>query len=162
VGLELVRNGGAILALVVATATPARLQAAEPQRLGIAEALAMAEERSPDYAAVRARADAQDLRRLAAERSWWPRLSLATEVSSTNVPARVFAEKLNRGAFGAEDFGLGRLNDPEAIGHLASMAALSMAVDAAAPRALARAVRRRRRRRRRRRCRGNGRSCASA
>jgi outer membrane protein len=128
-GLDLVRKGGAILALVVATATPARPQAADPQRLGLAEALAMAEQRSPDYAAARARADAQDMRRLAAERAWWPRLSLATEVSSTNVPARVFAEKLNRGAFGADDFGLGRLNDPDAIGHLGSMAALEMAVD---------------------------------
>jgi outer membrane protein TolC len=128
-GLDLL-PGGALLALVIAMA-PAPLEGDESRRLGIGESLAMAEERSPDYAAARAHADAQDLRRSAAERAWWPRLSLATEVSSTNVPARVFAEKLNRGAFGADDFGLGRLNEPDAIGHLGSMATLELPVDVA-------------------------------
>jgi outer membrane protein len=91
----------------------------------------MAEERNPDYAALRARAEAQDLRRAAAARTTWPRLSLLSDLSRTDSPARVFTEKLGRGTFGAADFALPRLNDPDAIGHLGTALALELPVDLA-------------------------------
>jgi outer membrane protein TolC len=116
-------------ALVTSGAAPT--QAAEPEPLPLPDALVMAQERNPEYLILRARAEAQDLRRAATARTTWPRLSFVSDVSSTNVPARVFAEKLNRGAFTAEDFALPRLNDPDAIGHLGTVLALELPVDLA-------------------------------
>jgi outer membrane protein len=95
------------------------------------EALALAEAHNPDFAAARARAEAQDLRRAATVRSAWPRVSFALDLSRTDSPARVFAEKLGRGAFGSDDFALPRLNDPDGLGHLGSALALELPIDAA-------------------------------
>jgi outer membrane protein TolC len=99
--------------------------------LSLEEAVAAAEAGNPEYAAQRARAEAQDLRRAATARTTWPRLSFMSDLSSTNVPARVFAEKLNRGAFTADDFALPALNDPRAIGHLGTALALELPLDLA-------------------------------
>jgi outer membrane protein len=116
-------------ALFPCAAPAAAEDAAQPLKLE--EALSLAEAGNPEYAARRARAEAQDLRRAAAARTRWPRLSFLSDLSRTDVSARVFAEKLNRGAFAAEDFSLPHLNDPDAIGHLGSMLALEVPVDLA-------------------------------
>jgi outer membrane protein TolC len=105
--------------------------AAEPRPLSLGDALRLAEEGNPDFAALQGRAEAQDLRRAAATRASWPRLSFAADISRTNSPARVFAEKLARGAFGADDFALPQLNDPDAIGHLGSVLSVEVPVDLA-------------------------------
>jgi outer membrane protein len=101
------------------------------QPLRLEEAVARAEAGNPEYAAQRARTEAQDLRRAAAARTTWPRLTLVSDLSRADGPARVFAEKLNRGAFGADDFAVPRLNDPDAVGHLGSILALEAPVDVA-------------------------------
>jgi outer membrane protein len=108
-----------------------RVRADDLRPLALADALALAEAQNADYAAWRARAEAQDLRRAATGRARWPRLSLASDLSRTDSPARVFAEKLGRGAFGEADFGLPRLNDPRAIGHLGTAFLLEVPVDLA-------------------------------
>ena len=123
-------TAAAVLAALIASGL-ARIQAAEVEPLRLPDALLLAQERNPEYLALRARAEAQDLRRAATARTAWPRLSLVSDLSRTNVPARVFAEKLNRGAFGAEDFALPRLNDPDGIGHLGTALALEVPVDLA-------------------------------
>src|SRR6185369_15370436 len=101
-------TAAAVLGLLV-TSGAASTQAAEPEPLQLEDALVVAQERNPEYLILSARAEAQDLRRAATARTAWPRLSFVSDLSSTNVPARVFAEKLNRGAFTAEDFALPRL-----------------------------------------------------
>lgn len=130
--LQAVARGAIVAAaLSIGSALPGPAAAEPPQRLDIAAALALAEQGNPGYAAARARAEAQDLRRSAAARTLWPRLSLSTEVSRTNNPTRVFSQKLGRGVFTADDFALGPLNNPDAIGHLGSMATLELPVDVA-------------------------------
>jgi outer membrane protein len=123
-------TAAALLGALITSGT-ARTQAADLEPLRLEDALVVAQERNPEYLILRARAEAQDLRRAATARTMWPRLSFVSDLSSTNVPARVFAEKLNRGAFTAEDFGLPRLNDPDAIGHLGTALALELPVDLA-------------------------------
>lgn len=123
-------TAAAVLGALITSGAP-RTQAAEPAPLRLQDALVVAEERNPEYLILRARAEAQDLRRAATARTTWPRLSFVSDLSSTNVPARVFAEKLNRGAFTAEDFALPRLNDPDAIGHLGTALALELPLDLA-------------------------------
>jgi outer membrane protein len=107
------------------------VRAAALPHINLVEALTLAESRNPDHAALRARAEAQDLRRSAAARASWPRLSLVSDLSRADAPARVFAEKLGRGTFGAADFEVTRLNDPSGIGHLGSALALEVPVDLA-------------------------------
>ena len=123
-------TAAAVLGALI-TSGAARTQAAEPEPLQLQDALVVAEERSPEYLVLRTRAEAQDLRRAATARTTWPRLSFMSDLSSTNVPARVFAEKLNRGAFTADDFALPALNDPSAIGHLGTALALELPLDLA-------------------------------
>jgi outer membrane protein len=120
-----------VLGALIASGAAPRAQAAEPEPLPLEDALSVAEERSPEYLVLRAHAEAQDLRRAATARTTWPRLSFVSDLSRTDGPARVFAEKLNRGAFGADDFALPRLNDPDAIGHLGTALALELPVDLA-------------------------------
>jgi outer membrane protein len=120
-----------VLGALIASGAAPRAQAAEPEPLRLEDALGVAEERSPEYLVLRAHAEAQDLRRAATARTTWPRLSFVSDLSRTDGPARVFAEKLNRGAFGADDFALPRLNDPDAIGHLGTALALELPVDLA-------------------------------
>jgi outer membrane protein TolC len=95
------------------------------------EALVLAETHNPDLAAARARVEAQHMRRAATARTAWPRLSLVLDLSRTDAPARVFAEKLGRGAFGSDDLALPRLNDPDGVGHLGSALALELPIDTA-------------------------------
>jgi len=113
-------------ALLVSTAAVAD---DEPMPLTLADALAMAGRANPDLRATRERSQAAQARGAAEGRALWPRLSGASEWARTDTPARVFASKLNRGQFAAEDFAIDRLNDPAPLSHLATSILLEAPLD---------------------------------
>jgi outer membrane protein TolC len=116
---------GAALAFL---ALPA-LAAAQGTPLTLAEALEMAGRRNPEVMAARERAAAQHRRAEAVARSVWPRLSLSSSWSYGDTPSTVFAQKLNAGEFTPDDFAIARLNDPDALSHLTTVASVELPVD---------------------------------
>ena len=104
--------------------------AAEAGPLTLSEALALVDRRSPELAAARDGAAEQRARADAAARGAWPRLGVGADWSRTDNPARVFAGRLNRGAFAAEDFAVDRLNQPPPLSHLMTVATLEVPIDA--------------------------------
>jgi outer membrane protein TolC len=95
----------------------------------IGEALEIADGQNPELASARERAGAQEAHADAAGRAAWPRLALDAEAFRTDNPARVFAGRLNRGAFGPDDFAIDRLNDPDPLSHLATVAVFELPID---------------------------------
>ena len=102
---------------------------ADERPVTLAEALALAGEHNPELQAAAARVEAQRSRAESARRARWPRLALSTTWSRTDLPAAVFANKLNAGAFSAADFELRSLNQPGALAHLGSTVQLELPVD---------------------------------
>jgi len=97
--------------------------------LSLAAAVATARDTSPALSAARHRAAAAAEQARAASRLWIPALTLDSSWDRTDVPARAFAQKLNRGAFTSNDFALGRLNDPGFDANLETTVGLGLAVD---------------------------------
>lgn len=118
------------LAFLVLLALSGTARAQETVRLTLAEAIALAEQQNPDLAAARAQVEAAVEGTLAARRGTWPRLDLSTGWSYSDIPSAVFAHKLDAGEFGAEDFAISRLNDPEGLGHLGSAVSVEAPIDA--------------------------------
>lgn len=102
----------------------------EELRVTLREALALVETANPEILALAARAQAQEARAESTRRMSWPRLHLSMGWSHLDLPAGVFANKLNAGQFGAGDFDLARLNDPDAVSHLGTTLALEAPLDA--------------------------------
>jgi outer membrane protein TolC len=115
--------------LLAATLAAAPL-AAEERPLTLAEAQALALERNPELQAAAARVEAQRARADAARRMLWPRLGLSATWSRTDLPAAVFAHKLDAGGFTAADFDVGSLNQPDPLAHLGSGLQLELPIDA--------------------------------
>jgi outer membrane protein len=59
----------------------------------------------------------------------WPRLGLSVGWSRMDMPAGVFANKLNSGQFTMADFDVARINDPAALNHLGTNLSLEMPID---------------------------------
>ena len=97
--------------------------------LTLAEALALAEKANPELQAAAARVEAQLARTESVSRMRWPRLGLTMAWSRMDLPAGVFANKLNSGEFAASDFELTSLNDPSALNHLGTNLSLEMPID---------------------------------
>jgi outer membrane protein len=97
--------------------------------LTLAEALALAEGANPELQAGAARVEAQRARTEAVERMRWPRAAVQMAWSRTDLPAGVFANKLNSGAFSHGDFAIGSLNDPNGLSHLGTTLSLEVPVD---------------------------------
>jgi outer membrane protein len=102
---------------------------AEDAPLTLAEALALAESHNPELLAAAARVEAQRARAESVGRSRWPRAALQSTWSRSDLPAGVFASKLNSGQFGAADFELESLNNPAALGHLGTSLQLEIPID---------------------------------
>jgi cobalt-zinc-cadmium efflux system outer membrane protein len=99
--------------------------------LTLDQAIAVAAESNPVLAAARRRAAAASEGALATRRGvTWPRLGFANTWTATDTPATVFAQKLNAGLFGADDFAIDSLNSPSARSHLSSSLALEYPIDA--------------------------------
>jgi outer membrane protein len=119
---------------VVATAVALALPAAPAVRgeevsVTLAEALDLAGSANPELQASRARAEAQTARAESVDAMKWPRLGLSVGWSHSNLPASVFANKLNAGQFAAEDFDIARLNDPSALSSLNTALTLEVPID---------------------------------
>jgi outer membrane protein TolC len=119
---------GALLlaaALAVGRAAPAESEGS----ISLAGAVAIAREASPAVAAARERAAAATSRARAASLYWLPALTLDSAWLGTDVPARAFAQKLNRGRFTQADFALDRLNDPGFDANLETSVELALPID---------------------------------
>jgi len=124
------KRDGVVLVLGLAAAAggaaPAR---AEDVPLTLHEALALAGQANPELLAAAARAEAQAARSESVRRMRWPRVGLAMSWSRMDLPASVFASKLNSGEFRAADFELASLNDPSALSHLGTSLSLELPID---------------------------------
>jgi len=102
---------------------------AEERPVTLAEATALAEKANPELQAAAARIEAQAARTEATRRMSWPRTSVQSTWSRMDLPAGVFANKLNSSQFGAADFDPGYLNDPSALNHLGTNALVEVPID---------------------------------
>jgi outer membrane protein len=118
-----------VLALGLGAALGAAPARAEDVPVTLAEALALAEKANPDLRAGAARVDAQAERAESARRMRWPRLGLTVGWSRMDLPAGVFASKLNSGQFTMADFDVAHINDPGALSHLGTSLSLEVPID---------------------------------
>ncbi len=95
----------------------------------LAEALALAGQANPELQAASARVDAQAARTESVRRTRRPRLDLSMGWSRTDLPAGVFANKLNAGQFTTVDLDVARINEPGALDHLGTSLSLEMPID---------------------------------
>ena len=102
---------------------------AEDVPVTLAEALALADQANPELQAAAARVEAQVARTESVERMRWPRLGLTMGWSRMDLPAGVFANKLNSGEFTQSDFAISSLNDPSALNHLGTNLSLELPID---------------------------------
>jgi outer membrane protein TolC len=117
------------LALGLGAALAAAPAAAAEVPLTLAEALLLAEKANPELQAGAARVEAQRARTESVERTRWPRLGVQMAWSRTDLPAGVFASKLNSGEFTQDDFATSSLNDPSGLSHLGTSLSLEVPVD---------------------------------
>jgi outer membrane protein TolC len=125
-----VGTGGLALGLALAIGAAAAESRAEEVTVTLAEALELAGRANPELQASLARAEAQAARAESVDRMKWPRLGLSVGWGYSNLPASVFANKLNAGQFTAEDFDISRLNDPNALSSLNTALTLEVPIDA--------------------------------
>jgi outer membrane protein len=102
---------------------------AEDAPVTLAEALALADQANPELQAAAARVEAQAARTESVRRMRWPRLGLTMAWSRVDLPAGVFANKLNSGEFTMADFDVARINDPSALNHLGTNLSLEVPID---------------------------------
>jgi len=102
---------------------------AEDVPVTLAEALALAGKANPELQAGAARVAEQAARTEAVRRMRWPRLGLGMDWSRMDLPAGVFANKLNSGQFTTADFDVARINDPGALSHLGTNLSLEVPID---------------------------------
>ena len=95
----------------------------------LAEAEAIAEKANPELQAAALRIQAQASRTEAVQRMRWPRATVQSTWSRMDLPAGVFANKLNSSAFTAADFDPAYLNDPSALNHLGTSALVEVPID---------------------------------
>src|SRR5512139_3299656 len=119
-----------VLALGLGTALGgATVAPAEDVPVTLAEALALADKANPELQAAAARVEAQAARTESVRRMKWPRLGLTMGWSRMDMPAGVFANKLNSGEFTMADFDVATINDPSALSHLGTALSLEMPID---------------------------------
>lgn len=124
------RGTRAVPALGLAAALGAAAWAgAEERQVTLAEALALAAQANPELLSAAARVEAQVARTESVARMRRPRVGLQMAWSRMDLPAGVFASKLNSGAFAAEDFEIASLNDPQAQSHLGTSVSLEVPLD---------------------------------
>lgn len=124
----------AFAAAAALAALPPGLAGASPSEqdavaLTLELALELAEKTDPGLAAAAESAIAASERARAAGRYWLPSLGLESVWTRTDVPARVFSQKLNRGELRAGDLALGNLNAPGADTHLETTLGLRIPLD---------------------------------
>ena len=119
---------GGIVALITLLAA-AGLARAEDRPVTLAEAVAIAEKANPELQAAAARIEAQLARTESVQRMSWPRTTVQSTWSRMDLPAGVFANKLNSSQFTAANFDPNYLNDPGALNHLGTNALVEVPID---------------------------------
>lgn len=107
----------------------APVASAEDVPVTLTEALALAGQANPELQAASARVDAQAARTESVRRMRRPRLGLGVGWSRMDMPAGVFASKLNSGQFTMADFDVATINDPGALSHLGTNLSLEAPID---------------------------------
>jgi outer membrane protein TolC len=102
---------------------------AEDRPVTLPEALALAGQANPELQAAALRVSAQAERTEAVKRMRWPRVGLSSNWSRMDLPAGVFANKLNAAAFTPADFDPAYLNDPAALNHLGTSLGAEVPID---------------------------------
>jgi outer membrane protein len=120
------RGGNVVLITLLAAAGLAR---AEDRPVTLAEAVAIAEKANPELQAAAARIEAQLARTESVQRMSWPRATVQSTWSRMDLPAGVFANKLNSSQFAAADFDPTYLNNPGALNHLGTNALVEVPID---------------------------------
>ncbi len=120
-------RGGTLIAVCLLAAATSH---ADDVPVTLHEALAIAERDNPELQAAGVRVEAQVARAESVRRMLWPRLGLSSNWTRTDMPAAVFANKLNSGQFSAADFDVARINEPGALSHLGSSLSLQLPIDA--------------------------------
>jgi multidrug efflux pump subunit AcrA (membrane-fusion protein) len=117
------RTTRAVIALGLTVASGAVSGArAEDVPAALAEALALAERANPELQAASARVDAEEARAESVRRMRRPRLGLSMRWSLTDLPAGVFASRLNAGQLTMADFDAATLRELEQVAAAASAA----------------------------------------
>jgi outer membrane protein TolC len=121
---------GALRLLAVALLTGGAASASgEDRPLTLDEALALAMEQNPELAVASARVEAQQARTDSVRRLRLPRVGVAMTWSRMDLPAGVFANKLNSAEFTPADFDPSYLNNPDALGHLGTSVSVEVPID---------------------------------
>src|SRR5512135_3601618 len=118
-----------VLALALGAAGAGGTARADDVPVTLAEALALAGKANPELQAASARVLAQAARTESVRRMRWPRVGVGVDWSRMDLPAGVFASKLNSGQFTAADFDVARINDPGALNHLGTNLSLELPLD---------------------------------
>ena len=95
----------------------------------LAEALDLADADNPELRAAAARVAAQGARTESVRRMRWPRVGVSMGWSRMDLPAGVFANKLNSGQFAPTDFDIASLNDPASLSHLGTALSVEVPID---------------------------------
>ena len=122
------RSAVVMLGLALAAGAAPRARAADVP-VTLADALALAERTNPELLAAALRVEALAARTESVRRMRWPRASVQSTWSRMDLPAGVFANKLNSGQFGAADFDPDFLNNPSAVNHLGTSALVEVPID---------------------------------
>jgi outer membrane protein len=120
---------GAVLAIAATALLASGGARAEEIPVTLVEALELAGSANPELQASVARAEAQAARAESVDSMKWPRLGLSMGWAGSNLPAQVFANKLNAGQFTPEDFDIAQLNDPNALWSLNTALSLEVPID---------------------------------
>jgi len=121
-------SGALLVGLVFGLWTAPRARG-EELPVTLQAALALAEGANPELQAGAARVLAQRERTESVQRMRWPRVGLSMSWSRMDLPAGVFASKLNSGEFTTADFDVPRLNDPDPLSHLGTTLSLEVPID---------------------------------
>jgi outer membrane protein TolC len=93
---------------------------AQPERLSLSRAVAIALERNPERKAALAETHATRASAKEAQSAYLPRLTFSEAAVVSNDPVFVFGTRLRQNRFTAADFALNQLNNPGAIGNFAT------------------------------------------
>lgn len=115
-----------LLHLLLAAAGP--LQAQEPVRFSLAEALARAATHSPAAVSARWEREGREADALGAAAAFLPQVSVELGALRTDDPVAVFGTKLRQGRFGQADFAIDALNFPSPVTDLSTTLSLEQPV----------------------------------
>jgi outer membrane protein TolC len=113
-----VRGRAALVSAALSLIAPvpgARSQEVASNPLSLQEAVAEALAGNAELRMAASRADMADAAAGGASAVYWPRVDFESGFTRSNDPVFAFGTKLRQGTFGADDFGIDALNDPDPV-----------------------------------------------